>query len=171
MFQLLTLSNNPPDQTEPFVPGFTLNGAPARGIAYGINLQTFSINQGQNYSQEIIELIYECLYEKPVHRPTLVELKTRVRNGIEACIAAGEEPEPWSAFLPPPAALPPVLRAPPAVYRSARKPNPPPAVGTRIRCRHIMGNGRVCPNMFPFDGMEWYCSEPAHRANHSSYQH
>jgi len=120
--RLVTLSYDPPDHKVPFLPSFELNGSAALGITYGVNLQTYGVDQGQKCSQTLIDLIYECLYEKPEHRPSLVALKIRVLEAIETCILAGSTPEPWSAFLPPAPPLPPR----PQATGAANTPAPPP---------------------------------------------
>ena len=82
LLRLLALTYNPPNHKAPFLPKFPLNNNPAQGLTYGAKLQTYGAAQGQKYSQSLIDLIYECLYEKPDHRPSLIALKTRVLKAM-----------------------------------------------------------------------------------------
>ncbi|PMD38033.1 kinase-like protein [Hyaloscypha variabilis F] len=129
MYQLLTLSQDPPDHRVPFLPDFSLNGDAPQGLTYGVNLQMYGVNSGppyERYSQDLIETIYECLYEQPAHRPTLIDLKTRILEGIEDCRLAGCKPEPWSIFLPaaPAPIVPATPLAPPTGSAQAAAPAP-----------------------------------------------
>lgn len=85
MFQLLTLSYDPPDHKEPFYPQSSagnsdgiLNGAPAMGNTYGIDMRAYT------YSKTLIDTIFECLYEKPGLRPSVADLKQNITNGMAA---------------------------------------------------------------------------------------
>ncbi|EKD18528.1 uncharacterized protein L3040_007449 [Drepanopeziza brunnea f. sp. 'multigermtubi'] len=83
MFQLLTLSNNPPDHKQPFLPQSSagnsdgiLNGAPAVGNTYGNDMRAYS------YSKSLVDTIFECLYETPGLRPSIAGLKQRIGDGF-----------------------------------------------------------------------------------------
>lgn len=77
-----------PEPHLPFLPIF-INGSPPKGITYGTKLQA------QNYSPVLKDLIHECLYEKPEHRPTLLQLKTKISNAISEIVTRdGPEGEP-----------------------------------------------------------------------------
>lgn len=106
MYRLITFESTD-FINNPFFPTFPLSGAPARGITYGYNLTTHF----PEYSGELTSLVFECLYENPQHRPTLLELKTRTAQGIIDIAARGPPhslAEDWTNFIrqPPPANAP-----------------------------------------------------------------
>lgn len=152
------------------------NGELAKGIAFGIELRSYP------YSQHLIDLITECLYEHPKHRPTIPRIKERVRDGFNAAVLADGEIEPWADFLPapplppsPPPASPPAPPAPPPAPAPAAAGNPnnfnvnanntanagavqnvAAPVG-KIQCQQILKNGNQCGNTFNPDGARVYC--------------
>lgn len=74
-----------PTPSRPFIPP-NIGGAPPKGNSYG-----WQLSQTQDrYSEELVHLVWEMLYEVPAHRPGLAELKTRVEQGFrsaqEACV-------------------------------------------------------------------------------------
>ncbi|PBP16585.1 hypothetical protein BUE80_DR012414 [Diplocarpon rosae] len=77
MYQLICLTKDPPKHLRPFKPDYDINGAPAKGNAYGPEIQI------QDYSATIRDLIQECLYEKPAHRCSLMDMKTTIRRQID----------------------------------------------------------------------------------------
>ncbi|KAH7389108.1 kinase-like domain-containing protein [Cadophora sp. MPI-SDFR-AT-0126] len=79
---------NPSTLTPPHTP-FNIGNAPARGITYGTHLRATP------YSNELKDMIHECLYEEPSHRPKLRNLKRRITDAIATCLAAGTRPEGW----------------------------------------------------------------------------
>lgn len=81
MYELITLVVETPDDSVtpearmPFVPDRPLNNKLRKGLTYGSKLRI------ENESGFVLRnAVQECLYEMPRHRPTLVELKTRVTN-------------------------------------------------------------------------------------------
>jgi hypothetical protein len=107
MYRLITFEYSPLIQN-PFFPTFLLNGAPAQGMSHGLNLTMYP-----EYGSALIELIIECLYENPQHRPTLLALKTRISDGFTAITNKGQPhdvAEDWTSFFsqpPPPAPVGP----------------------------------------------------------------
>jgi hypothetical protein len=81
-----------------FQPDFLINGRPARGITYGE-----SITSDCPISNQLRDLIFECLYMDPSHRPSLKEIKDRVCRGHDATVVArdhvGDQPEGWDRFI------------------------------------------------------------------------
>ena len=102
----MTLERHPFDITQPYTPVFN-NGEIAKGLAFGIELRSYP------YSQHLLDLITECLYEHPKNRPTISRIKERVRDGFNAAVLANGEVEPWADFLPAPPPPPP----PPPFHR------------------------------------------------------
>ncbi len=123
MYQLVTLEWDPPDHRAPFMPQFEINGAAAQDWTFGWDLQAFP------YSNRLIHLIYECLYETPDYRPELPDIRKRIARGIQSALEADAPIEPWEDFvmaepvdvLPPPVAGPPV---PPAAVPPAAASDP-----------------------------------------------
>lgn len=115
MFQLATLSSDPPDFRSPFLPPWDLNGSPPRGPTCGLDLKAYP------FSDTLTDIIFECLYETPGFRPELQDLKLRVMRGYQAAFRASPRPEPYEDFLQPE----PFVSAPPVAPPAA--PNPPPA--------------------------------------------
>jgi len=111
----VTLERHPFDITQPYTPVFN-NGEIAKGLAFGIELRSYP------YSQHLLDLITECLYEHPKNRPTISRIKERVRDGFNAAVLANGEVEPWADFLPAPPPPPP----PPPFLSSSPSPPPPP---------------------------------------------
>ncbi|CAL3973700.1 unnamed protein product [Diplocarpon coronariae] len=88
---LYQVNSQVPEAGDPFLPeNFLINGDFARGPLFGTELQ-----QLQSYSTALRDLIHECLYEDPAHRPSLLQLKNRIRAGVNACRAAGETVDEW----------------------------------------------------------------------------
>ncbi|PVH77362.1 hypothetical protein DL98DRAFT_656795 [Cadophora sp. DSE1049] len=88
----------PVEPHRPFQPAVLIGAtgpAPAKGILYGADLQILG------FSQNLKDAIHECLYEIPDHRPTLLQLKRRIKVAIDACLAADlaavppRRPEGW----------------------------------------------------------------------------
>ena len=65
------------DHTIPFLPNHLIDNLPAKGLTYGANLIPYP------YSNALKNLIFECLYEIPAHRPSLLELKGKILAGWE----------------------------------------------------------------------------------------
>ena len=85
------------DPVQVFQPNFPISGNPASGRTYCQQIQA------SQYSDELIHLIFECLYEEPRHRPTLKNLKERISQGIETARASTTVDgrggrEAWSGF-------------------------------------------------------------------------
>lgn len=59
-------------------------GAPPKGPTYGEDLT----HDSYPYSEGLKDTIFECLYENPSHRPTLVDLKSRIRRFLLSWTAA-----------------------------------------------------------------------------------
>jgi hypothetical protein len=184
MYQLITMSYDPPDHRDPFVPQYNLRGHQPRGITYGTDLPAYP-----SYSAALRHLVQECLYENPGHRPDLPELKENVTFGIEAALSHNPEPEPWIDFLPAEPLLPNVANPPPLPVlpaqptraqklarlkagkeirrRAARDAKKQAQTwGERERtqtytaiCRHFFPDNRQCGNKFYTDGKEIYCHE------------
>jgi hypothetical protein len=183
MYQLITTSLCPPDPKEPFLPQQNLRGNPPQGITFGTDLQAYP------FSNQLLDLVQECLYEMPHHRPSLTELKENVTWGIGAALSVGAESEPWNHFMPAeplPAIIanPPPLPVLPAQPTAAQKlalrkariearrrvaqdeKLQPQTAGQRkqsrmfrARCRHLFANGKQCRNQFRTDGEQTYCIE------------
>jgi hypothetical protein len=179
---LLIITTQAPDHKDPFVPQYDLNDQPPKGITYGVHLSHYP------YSNELCDLIQECLYEKPAHRPGLIELKERVRDLMETAILADPTPEPWVDFLPA-EPLPPNVANPPALpqagpdateeEKSARRKaqrearlrarkdaaqqaqtQAQKARGFTQMCRYIYPvANRQCKNKFKTNGSQIYCKE------------
>ncbi|KAI9047476.1 hypothetical protein LZ554_008195 [Drepanopeziza brunnea f. sp. 'monogermtubi'] len=106
MYQLICLDFWPPDHTQPFMPGFDIQGAAAQGLLYGVGqprplgpagsppLPPLVLQQ-QNYSVLLKDLVHECLYEIPAHRPTLATLKQTIAAQIALLVAGGAEVDQW----------------------------------------------------------------------------
>jgi hypothetical protein len=175
------MSNFPPNHRDPFYPAYELNGADPKGITYGVDLSMYP------YSHSLRDMIQECLYERPSNRPTILHLKRKVYDGVEACIEAGDLPEPWIDFLPAPP-LPPEIANPPPLpllpaqptraqklaLRKARKEARLSAKRDEMRqaqpaemrnrmftvlCRHFFESGRQCRNKFRTAGTQIYCKD------------
>ncbi|KAJ5037194.1 uncharacterized protein L3040_007374 [Drepanopeziza brunnea f. sp. 'multigermtubi'] len=72
------------DQPYQLPPGRTIKGAPALGVLFG-----FEIDAMTYYSAFFRETLMECLYEVPAHRPTLLQLRATIEDGIARCALAG----------------------------------------------------------------------------------
>lgn len=70
----------------PFKPAFLIFGQPSLGLTYDETLTRYT-----EYSQKLRNTIWSCLYEKPVHRLTLYELKCHVVRGKRMALAAAEQ--------------------------------------------------------------------------------
>lgn len=89
-----------PDPNSPFYPNFLIDGKPAKGLTYGIELMNMP------YSEELRHTILECMYEKPANRPVLSILKEKIHKNLAICrdalIAADDsDGEEWDSFEPP----------------------------------------------------------------------
>lgn len=84
MYMLLTLEKQKADpdryprQPEIFWPDFPINGQLAKGHTYCENLSAYH----EMYSEELRDLIFECLYDRPEHRPSLYKVKKRIAVGM-----------------------------------------------------------------------------------------
>ncbi|KAJ5037200.1 uncharacterized protein L3040_007380 [Drepanopeziza brunnea f. sp. 'multigermtubi'] len=106
MYQLICLDFWPPDHTQPFMPGFNIQGAPAQGILYGVGqprplgpagsppLPPLVLQQ-QSYSAQLKDLVHECLYEIPAQRPTLATLKQTIAAQMALLVAGGATVDEW----------------------------------------------------------------------------
>jgi len=56
--------------------------------------------RASTYTQRLRDLIQECLYEKPIHCPDVIELKPRISKGLCTALHSKPMPEPWIDFLP-----------------------------------------------------------------------
>jgi hypothetical protein len=107
-----------------FQPDFLINNSPAKGRTFG------RLIQNQPYSRLLRDTIWECLYEKPAHRPSLVDLKKIIMRAWQWCVdvhkqlnSEDDEPgEPWECF----AALEPIEYVDPAEDLAAPQPAPLP---------------------------------------------
>lgn len=175
---LATLSQQPPDSKLPFLPTWMMNGQPAKGSCYGTDIHAYP------YNDNLLDLIQECLYEHPAHRPTFPELKERVKKGFDIALLADPDQEPWADFLPP--APLPTPRASEnttnstvsansnanvnvnvnaganlnAVNQQAIAQPAAPAIGTVFRCAHLYPQGGQCKHRFVYDGTHIYCRGP-----------
>lgn len=93
------------------MPNIQINGAKAKGKSFAINIEAAP------YSQALIGLIIETMYERVADRPLLNRLKERVTAGLENANRF-QGPEPWSSFLvpEPPPPLPTVCTYPTLTY-------------------------------------------------------
>ena len=71
---------------------FKTNNQVPRGWTYGERIRNAV------YSDSLKELIWECLYDRPAHRPTLQQLKKRVTRGLEEAITNNAPQETWTDF-------------------------------------------------------------------------
>jgi len=86
------------------------------------------------YSNDLIDLVQLCLMERPTDRPSLAQLKRRVRWGVNAAAAVGGNagtPENWGYFIP-----------------------APPVVAGRELCSVREADGTACRNLAVVRG---YC--------------
>jgi hypothetical protein len=169
---LATLSQQPPDPTLPFLPTWMMNGEPAKGICYGTDIHAYP------YNDDLLDLIQECLYEQPVHRPKFPKLKERIRKGFDIALLVDPNSEPWADFLPP-APLSPSESAensaspdsnanasanvganPNAVNQQAIGQPALPAIGTVFRCAHLYPQGGQCKRRFVYNGSHIHCRGP-----------
>ncbi|KAH9216257.1 kinase-like domain-containing protein [Leptodontidium sp. 2 PMI_412] len=117
MYQFATLSDTPPSAGTPFFPTFHLNNAPPLGWTYGHDLQAYA------FSTTLKDLLFECLYEIPSHRPDLLNLKTRIAAAITATLASDKALiNPWDDFIPDD----PIDHPPPQGGSPSPPPPPPP---------------------------------------------
>jgi len=86
---LTTLKTALLDHTTPFLPGFLSDDLPAKGQTYGANLIPYA------YSNALKNLTFECLYEIPANRPSLLELKGKIMDGWEVASRESEDEE-WA---------------------------------------------------------------------------
>ncbi|CAG8957863.1 hypothetical protein HYFRA_00000203 [Hymenoscyphus fraxineus] len=89
VYKLMTLETGSGYSTQPpiFQPDFLINGKPAKGPTYGKNLPAYD----GLYSSELRDLMYECMYENPAHRPSIWEVKKRISEGLENARDAADE--------------------------------------------------------------------------------
>ncbi|RDL42436.1 uncharacterized protein BP5553_02415 [Venustampulla echinocandica] len=125
MWDLATLKDRTseyegPVQLKPFFPSWQISKRPAKGLTHGKYLQTVP-----RYSQTFKDLVYECLYEKPKHRPDVLELKGRICKAWKlADSAAGSKGELWKWFIPPEPATTNI----PSPNSPSVSPRPPPSI-------------------------------------------
>ena len=107
MHNLVMLSEIGPDPTQPFSPQ-SINDAAPKCRTFGYDMQPAA------YSNALKDLIFECLYEVPAERPSIIELKERVGFGYDVAInsnEANDRSEPWEDFeMPEPDPFPPQER-------------------------------------------------------------
>jgi len=102
----MLVTHKPPNYKTPFTPTWTaswaLNNAQPNGMAYGIALKAGLPPTGgiPPYSNELVDLVQVCLMEVPASRPALEILRSRIRIGLRAALAAGGTEEPWEYFTP-----------------------------------------------------------------------
>lgn len=65
----------------PFKPSFPINGAPSKGLTYAYDLLQYN-----RYSDQLVHTVWECLYEKPAHRPENIDLKRRAVEGYNLAV-------------------------------------------------------------------------------------
>ncbi|EPE30898.1 Protein kinase-like (PK-like) [Glarea lozoyensis ATCC 20868] len=98
MYSMIHLATGWRPPLDAFLPTFMINGGPARGITYGESITTDS-----PISVQLRDLIFECLYMDPAHRPSLRDIKERVCRGLDAHVTArnhvGDQPEGWDRFI------------------------------------------------------------------------
>ena len=68
---------------EEFYPTFNINGRRAQSLTYCPSLRN------EAYSNELKELIWECLYKLPFYRPGIREVKRRIGRAL--VVTEGEE--------------------------------------------------------------------------------
>lgn len=143
MYQIITITLEPPDIKVPFLPNHTIDSAPPKGRTFEIDLHAYRTK----YSQALTDLIYECLYENPKFRPELHVLKHKITTGYQDALEAGAELEDWQHFIPAPAAPPP---PPPLVAARKRKRGGAlyPPGDRRYICQGILRTGLQCKNVF-----------------------
>ena len=125
MYRLITLSDEGPAggpgpgglhiPPAPFYAPFTISGIPPKCRTFGPALRAYSESGDHIYSNLLIDTVYEMLYEIPVCRPDLFQLKDKINTGVEACLAAGQAVEHWGHFI----------------FEPDYNPNPLPPVRTR----------------------------------------
>lgn len=103
-----------------------------KGTTYCPDLSAYNsagpAGQGGVYSKALTDLIHECLYEVPSHRPTARQLKERIWLVTNVIIDEGGEPskfEDLSTFIAQPSQ--PVQNAVPAPVAVVAAPAPAPA--------------------------------------------
>lgn len=79
---MLTLERDPID-VELFALTWTIFSAPATGYTYNTRLNAYNTDNGGTYSRTLTDLIYACLYDVPLQRPTAWELKQRTHSVLE----------------------------------------------------------------------------------------
>ncbi|KAE9368345.1 kinase-like protein [Stipitochalara longipes BDJ] len=99
IYGLIALDQIAPDQKQPFLPTWPLYAEPAKGITYGHKLNSF---QPDLYSRKLTDLVQQCLYDVPAHRPNVLQLKELIASGLEDARGAGAVREDWENFLPDP---------------------------------------------------------------------
>jgi len=94
MWQLALLSTDPIKPMKPYFPGRDIPGMTPAGKTYGKKLKDVP------YSAELRKTIFECLYEMPANRPSLLTLRGRIEEAFKK--ARLESPdfkgEPWDDF-------------------------------------------------------------------------
>ncbi|KUJ08829.1 uncharacterized protein LY89DRAFT_326955 [Mollisia scopiformis] len=148
MYQIVTCLYDPPDIGDPFLPSYPISGAPALGRTFGPDLNAYA----GEYSKVLTDLIYECLYENPTHRPTLETLKYEITRAYNLASQDDDnEIEPWKNFTAPTPLDQPVNIPADKGPRKRVQPTDPPsnffAVKTRIFiCQGVLKNGLQCGN-------------------------
>lgn len=91
MYEAACLTGDEPEPYLPFLPNYPIRKLPAKGTVFGTLLRSQDL-----YSDELKDLIQECLYEQPGHRPSLIELKTHVTRALKKLVGTLNTPsEPW----------------------------------------------------------------------------
>jgi hypothetical protein len=92
MQNLICLNGDQWPPLKAFLPAFTLNELPARGHTFCKEIHT------SEYTTVLTDLVLECLYEQPRHRPSLKDIKERVFAVYETTVDLREQdddfPEP-----------------------------------------------------------------------------
>jgi hypothetical protein len=122
MYQLILLTNaKKPKPNQPFTPSWTINGQLAKGRTFGLPLH----GQSNQYSRSLTDLVQSCLYERPEHRPPILELKEAVRKGYLVALNDDATLDAWADFLPP---------SPPKIGHPSGRP----------LCKGTFRNGNPC---------------------------
>jgi len=77
MWEMATLNQwEVPTKSSIFDITWTVNGQPPKGRSYGADLAMGHYR----YSEKLKHMIFECMYQRPNHRPDLIEMKAKVER-------------------------------------------------------------------------------------------